>query len=346
MSPAPPTHPSLRPRRIGIAAGSQVSAPVGSLCAALGRELVGEDGLTVVTGGLKHLAVRPDRPAGEWVLIQEALRRVEADGIDPEARIETLLVEADSADFVRFRAGAVRVMRNRSRQARRFALVHAADALLAIAGQVGVTQMVDLALALEKPCLPLPCSGGASRERWQENRDLIVSWFGLSPAEVTRLEETRLDELTPPQFADLAALVKQILLRRLRRKCFVMMPFAGEYDGLYAQALRPGIEAAGFNPVRADHLNLVGDAIEVLRTAIHACDGVVAVLTGFNVNVMYELGFAHALGKPVVLLCAWGAGRKLPELPFDLRSENVLGYGDDFAAVRERLVALLAQVRA
>jgi hypothetical protein len=344
MSSVAPAHPSLRPRRVGIAAGSLISPANVAVCRALGRQLAAEDGLVLVTGGLKHLAARPDRPAGEWLLIQESLRRLQEDGVVAETRVETVLPDPDSADFARFHAGAVRMMRNRSRQARRFALVHAADALLAIEGQSGVTQMVDLALALEKPCLPLPFTGGASRQRWQENRELIVSWFGLRADEAERLEEP--GELTADRVEDLAGLVKQALLRRLRPKCFVMMPFARDFDRLYTEGLRPAIEAAGFNAVRADHLNLVGDAIEVLRTAIHACDCAVAVLTGFNLNVAYELGFAQALGKPVVLLCAWNEQRRLPELPFDLRTENVLGHDDDLAALREKLTAVLAQVRA
>ncbi len=338
-------HPSLRPRRVGISAGSLLAPANVRFCEALGRELAGEDGLVLVTGGLKHLATHPDRPAGEWLVIKAALERLRADGVSAEARVETLLPDPDSADFVRFHEGAVRVMRNRSRQARRFALVHAADALLSVEGQAGVTQMLDLALGTEKPCLPLPCTGGASRQRWQENRELIASWFSLSPDEVRRLESAELGQLRPAELEELAALVRVVLLRRLRPKCFVMMPFAREFDPLYHDALRPAIEAAGFNAVRADHLNLVGDAVEVLRTAIHACDGCVAVLTGLNVNVAYELGFAHALGKPVVLLCALGEGRKLPPLPFDLQSESVLGYDADHGALRERLAAALAQVR-
>jgi hypothetical protein len=344
MNPASPVHPSLRPRRVGIAAGSLISPANVPFCRALGRELAGEDGLVIVTGGLMHLTARPDRPAGEWLLVQDALRRLEEDGVVAETRVETLLPDPDSADFARFHAGAVRMMRNRSRQARRFALVHAADALLAVEGQTGVTQMVDLALALEKPCLPLPCTGGASRQRWQENRELIVSWFGLNSEETRRLEEARPGEMTTGQLEDLAGLVQRALLRRLRPKCFVMMPFAREFDSLYAEALRPAIEASGFNAVRADHLNLVGNAVEVLRNALCACDGAVAVLTNFNLNVAYELGFAHALGKPVVLLCRWGEGRKLPELPFDLRTESVLGY-DDLGTLRQKLTAVLAQVR-
>jgi hypothetical protein len=315
-----------------------------ALCEALGRELAEEDGVVLVTGGLRHLGPHPDRLAGEWILIHAAVQHLRKLGIAPETRIETMLPEPDDERFVRFHEGNVQVLRNRSRQARRFAMGNVGDAMLTVQGHTGVTQMIDLALGLEKPCLLLPFTGGASRERWSENRDLIRGWFELDSKEVALLENARPDDMSSEEVTGLARTVVQILLRRLRPKCFVMMPFHTDFDRLYAEGVRPAVAAAGFNPVRADHLNLVGNAVEVLRTAIHACDCAVAVLTRFNVNVVYELGFAHALGKPVVLLCEWGEGRRLPELPFDLRNETVLGHDSDLGALREKLTAVLKQV--
>ena len=48
---------------------------------------------------------------------------------------------------------------------------------------------------------------------------------------------------------------------------------------------------------------------------------VVAELSGRNPNVMYEIGLAHAIGKPIVLLA-----RSEEDVPFDLRALRYIYY--------------------
>ena len=69
---------------------------------------------------------------------------------------------------------------------------------------------------------------------------------------------------------------------------------------------------------------------------------VVADLSGGNPNVLYEVGLAHAIGKPTVFLT-----RNEEDVPFDLRALRYLYYdinnpfwGDD---LRARLVGLVRQ---
>ena len=50
---------------------------------------------------------------------------------------------------------------------------------------------------------------------------------------------------------------------------------------------------------------------------------IIAEITAPNQNVFYELGYAHALNKPTVLLAQRGK-----ELPFDIRSYRVIFYED------------------
>lgn len=49
----------------------------------------------------------------------------------------------------------------------------------------------------------------------------------------------------------------------------------------------------------------------------------IAEITSPNQNVFYELGYAHALNKPTILLA-----RRGKELPFDIRSYRVIFYED------------------
>jgi hypothetical protein len=63
---------------------------------------------------------------------------------------------------------------------------------------------------------------------------------------------------------------------------------------------------------------------------------------------MYELGLAHAQEKPVVLLCEKEHGSSgLPELPYDLRHESVIGYSTgDLATLRETIQGVLERLKA
>ncbi|WP_321794997.1 hypothetical protein [Caballeronia sp. J97] len=50
----------------------------------------------------------------------------------------------------------------------------------------------------------------------------------------------------------------------------------------------------------------------------------IAELTDWNPNVFYELGLAHAISKPVILI-----SKSIDDVPFDLRSIRVLVYDKD-----------------
>lgn len=71
--------------------------------------------------------------------------------------------------------------------------------------------------------------------------------------------------------------------------------------------------------VRADDLEHNGEIIEEIKKAIAEYDVIVADTTGANPNVCYEVGYAHALQRPTVLIC-----RDSERLPFDLKGTNHL----------------------
>jgi hypothetical protein len=52
------------------------------------------------------------------------------------------------------------------------------------------------------------------------------------------------------------------------------------------------------------------------------------VLGNFADNVFYELGYAHALGKPAVLLIRRESGR---DIPFDIRGYRAIVYDDSIS---------------
>lgn len=104
--------------------------------------------------------------------------------------------------------------------------------------------------------------------------------------------------------------------------CFVMMPFASPLGEYYEKIYKPAIEKAGLQPIRADaEIFGTGKIIDQIWTGINSATVLVAELTTRNPNVFYELGLAHALEKPVVLVSS-----NEIDVPFDLQHIRVIYY--------------------
>ena len=103
--------------------------------------------------------------------------------------------------------------------------------------------------------------------------------------------------------------------------CLVSLPPGSSFDSYYNQVFVRAIMRAGFRPVRADDIDR-HRAIEYrIRNDVAEAAICVVDLTGRNVNVLYVLGLAHGMGKPVLLLV-----QNADDLPFDLRLVRHLLY--------------------
>jgi hypothetical protein len=103
--------------------------------------------------------------------------------------------------------------------------------------------------------------------------------------------------------------------------CFTIMPFGGWFDAYYADIYVPAIEEVGLKPHRADDLYRPSAIVHDIWEYTKQSRIVLADLTGKNPNVFYELGLAHALAKPAVLVA-----QSMDDIPFDLRALRVLLY--------------------
>ena len=116
----------------------------------------------------------------------------------------------------------------------------------------------------------------------------------------------------------------EIDLGTLENSCFVIMPFAPTFQTQYERVIRVAVEAAGLRCVRADAIyskpRVMADIWKVLR----ASRVVIAELTGKNTNVFYEVGLAHVLGKPVIIIT-----RNEDDVPFDLKALRYIYYNTD-----------------
>src|SRR3972149_10134154 len=107
-------------------------------------------------------------------------------------------------------------------------------------------------------------------------------------------------------------------------RCFVIQPFdGGPFDKRYDDVLVPAIEEANLEPYRVDRDPCVSIPIDQIEDGIQNSDICLADITENNPNVWFELGFAIAVPKEVVLICS--SERKNP-FPFDIQHRNIILY--------------------
>jgi len=114
--------------------------------------------------------------------------------------------------------------------------------------------------------------------------------------------------------------------------CFILMPFGKksavngrlvDFDSVYRELIKPAVERAGLEPLRADE-ELIGGLIhKPMFERLILCEYAVADLTTANANVFYELGVRHAI-RPWVTVPVFAAG--WGQLPFDVKGLRAVSY--------------------
>ena len=117
--------------------------------------------------------------------------------------------------------------------------------------------------------------------------------------------------------------------------CFVIQPFdEGRFDKRYEDVFVPAIEAADLEPYRVDRDPSTTIPIDQIEEGIRRSDACLADISTNNPNVWFELGFAIASTKPVVLVCEHQEGRRFP---FDVQHRSIINYQSESARDFEKL---------
>jgi tetratricopeptide (TPR) repeat protein len=122
------------------------------------------------------------------------------------------------------------------------------------------------------------------------------------------------------------------------------MPFRPEFDDVYMvirDACADKSTGLVINCQRADEIAEPGKITDQILAAIESADALVADITGSNANVMYELGFATALKKQVILL-----NQSVEKSPFDVKDLRQIVYDRNRLVkdCRPRLVSSLVAI--
>ena len=118
-------------------------------------------------------------------------------------------------------------------------------------------------------------------------------------------------------------------------KCFVMQPFdGGLFDKRYDDTFSLAISDAGLEPYRVDQDPKVSIPIQDIETGIRDSRVCFAEITQDNPNVWFELGYAIAAGKEVVMVCST---ERTTKFPFDIQHRSIIRYKVESASDYENL---------
>jgi tetratricopeptide (TPR) repeat protein len=149
-------------------------------------------------------------------------------------------------------------------------------------------------------------------------------------------------------------------MKLLRPVCFVLMPLgikkdpSGgpdiDFDRIYEEGVRLSIEAAEFEPIRADEERVGGIIQKPMFERLLLCDFVIADLTTANANVFFMLGIRHAV-RPATTFSIFAKHQALPfdisflrALPYSLNKNNRFN-SREAAELRSSLTRRLIELR-
>lgn len=115
--------------------------------------------------------------------------------------------------------------------------------------------------------------------------------------------------------------------KRAKPRCFLILPHREEMrkvrDAVLAAARDTGIEV-----VYAESVILQRPIADAFASEIARADMIVADISDASANAFYELGLAHAMGKPSLVLCEAAAqgAQSAPLIPSDISDTPVVTY--------------------
>ncbi|MCP9749786.1 nucleoside 2-deoxyribosyltransferase [Ferruginibacter sp. HRS2-29] len=130
-------------------------------------------------------------------------------------------------------------------------------------------------------------------------------------------------------------------------RCFVIQPFdRAKFDKRYVDIFKPAIEKAGYEPYRIDNDLSVRVPIDDIEKGISESDICFAEISIDNPNVWYELGFAVACGKDVIMVCS---DERAGKFPFDIQHRHIITYqtssSSDFAVLGDTITRKILAFR-
>lgn len=141
--------------------------------------------------------------------------------------------------------------------------------------------------------------------------------------------------------ATIAIETKKELIKKIKGLyIFILMPFSSKFNDIYEFGIKQTISKLEMHCERVDERHFTRNISQEIYRCIEKSNFIIADMTGRNPNVFYEVGYAHALRKEVILLTQNGE-----DIPFDFKDMNHIIYDNNIkllsTKLEERLKALL-----
>ncbi|EJF7199338.1 hypothetical protein V9J80_003597 [Vibrio cholerae] len=174
----------------------------------------------------------------------------------------------------------------------------------------------------------------AREDRWMDSNHLLVK------SSINK-NEKYFDSsvVNPDKFLSSMGVYQEDLVVK-RNQVFILTPFHEMFDKDYYNIEKTCLEY-GFGVSRGDENYIKGDILAHILKRICESELIIANITGRNPNVFYELGLAHALGKPVIII-----SKGIDDIPFDLRSKQILVYKESSELSNKLRLAIANTIRA
>ncbi|WP_191860743.1 TIR domain-containing protein [Hanstruepera ponticola] len=155
----------------------------------------------------------------------------------------------------------------------------------------------------------------------------IISLFVNGILIASAIENVRKGQLQIAFSSRKEIIVKNFKVNLLKPKAFIVMQFTEDYNQLYTEVIKPVCESYGLEVERADEFYTATPIIKDIVKSIKNASVIIAEITPDNPNVFYEVGYAHAIEKPTILL----SDIKRDKLPFDISGFRTLFYENTIA---------------
>lgn len=113
---------------------------------------------------------------------------------------------------------------------------------------------------------------------------------------------------------------------------FVLMPFTEDFNDIYTYGIKQTCSELNVYCERVDEQIFSERILDRIYNQIAKSDIVIADMTGRNANVFYEVGYAHGIGKDVILLT-----QNADDIPFDLKHFPHIIYNGEIKTLSENL---------
>lgn len=195
--------------------------------------------------------------------------------------------------------------------------IELADAVILVGGFTGTHRAANWARINGKPLLPLPRFGDAAEVIYAEELDAFEEKYA---GRLTKSEFEDLAQLTsePAHFArTVVSLAERI---QASRSVFVIMSFSEDpaLEDVY-ESFKEVCSQEDYDCRRVDDESNVPRILPEILARISDCAFAIVDLSDEKANVYYELGYAEALKKPLIV-----TAKKGTRLPFDVKDIPVI----------------------